>query len=98
MSEYEHDKIVPYAASNAAKKEQVATMFDHIAKRYELIINIFISGNEYTFKKLRPRCRLNKLKASSKFFSNLENKTIGAHYSSDRALIKNDIKFANSTN
>ena len=42
MSEYEHDKIVPYAASNAAKKEQVATMFDHIAKRYDFL-NRFLS-------------------------------------------------------
>ena len=42
MSEYEHDKIVPYAASHAAKKEQVATMFDHIAKRYDFL-NRFLS-------------------------------------------------------
>jgi demethylmenaquinone methyltransferase/2-methoxy-6-polyprenyl-1,4-benzoquinol methylase len=42
MSEYEHDKIVPYAASNAAKKEQVASMFDHIAKRYDFL-NRFLS-------------------------------------------------------
>ena len=42
MTEYEHDKIVPYAASHAAKKEQVATMFDHIAKRYDFL-NRFLS-------------------------------------------------------
>jgi len=42
MSEFEHDKIVPYAASTAAKKEQVATMFDHIAKRYDFL-NRFLS-------------------------------------------------------
>lgn len=42
MSQYEHDKIVPFAQSNAAKKEQVATMFDHIAKRYDFL-NRFLS-------------------------------------------------------
>ena len=42
MSQYEHDKIVPYAQSHAAKKEQVATMFDQIAKRYDFL-NRFLS-------------------------------------------------------
>ncbi|MEY3620206.1 MAG: bifunctional demethylmenaquinone methyltransferase/2-methoxy-6-polyprenyl,4-benzoquinol methylase [Bacteroidota bacterium] len=42
MSQYEHDKIVPYAQSNADKKEQVASMFDHIAKRYDFL-NRFLS-------------------------------------------------------
>ncbi len=42
MSQYEHDKIVPFADSNEGKKEQVATMFDHIAKRYDFL-NRFLS-------------------------------------------------------
>ncbi len=42
MSQYEHDKIVPFSDSNQGKKEQVATMFDHIAKRYDFL-NRFLS-------------------------------------------------------
>jgi demethylmenaquinone methyltransferase/2-methoxy-6-polyprenyl-1,4-benzoquinol methylase len=42
MSEYAHDKVVPYGDSAAEKKEQVATMFDSIAKRYDFL-NRFLS-------------------------------------------------------
>ena len=42
MSQYAHDKVVPFAESKANKKEQVATMFDSIAKRYDFL-NRFLS-------------------------------------------------------
>jgi len=42
MSQFAHDKVVPYSQSNAEKKEQVATMFDSIAKRYDFL-NRFLS-------------------------------------------------------
>jgi demethylmenaquinone methyltransferase/2-methoxy-6-polyprenyl-1,4-benzoquinol methylase len=42
MSQFAHDKVVPYSQSNADKKEQVASMFDSIAKRYDFL-NRFLS-------------------------------------------------------
>lgn len=42
MSEFAHDKIVPYSQSGKEKKEQVASMFNHIAKRYDFL-NRFLS-------------------------------------------------------
>lgn len=42
MSQYDHDKIVPYAGSDAGKKDQVASMFNSIAKRYDFL-NRFLS-------------------------------------------------------
>ena len=42
MSQFAHDKVVPYSQSNAEKKEQVASMFDSIASRYDFL-NRFLS-------------------------------------------------------
>jgi len=42
MSEFAHDKVVPYSQSQEGKKEQVATMFDSIAKKYDFL-NRFLS-------------------------------------------------------
>ena len=42
MSPLAHDKIVPYSQSKADKKEQVAAMFNSIAKRYDFL-NRFLS-------------------------------------------------------
>jgi demethylmenaquinone methyltransferase/2-methoxy-6-polyprenyl-1,4-benzoquinol methylase len=42
MSEYAHDKIVPFAERTENKKEQVASMFNSIAKRYDFL-NRFLS-------------------------------------------------------
>lgn len=42
MSEFAHDKVVPYAESKAGKKEQVASMFDSIAGKYDFL-NRFLS-------------------------------------------------------
>jgi demethylmenaquinone methyltransferase/2-methoxy-6-polyprenyl-1,4-benzoquinol methylase len=43
MSKYSHDTIVPFKDSEKSKKEQVASMFDQIAFRYDLL-NRFLSG------------------------------------------------------
>jgi demethylmenaquinone methyltransferase/2-methoxy-6-polyprenyl-1,4-benzoquinol methylase len=43
MSKYSHDTIVPFKDSEKSKKDQVASMFDQIAFRYDFL-NRFLSG------------------------------------------------------
>jgi len=43
MAEFAHDTVVPYQKSALSKKEQVATMFDDIAFKYDFL-NHFLSG------------------------------------------------------
>jgi demethylmenaquinone methyltransferase / 2-methoxy-6-polyprenyl-1,4-benzoquinol methylase len=43
MSTYNHDDIVPFKNSSLSKKEQVASMFNDIAFRYDFL-NRFLSG------------------------------------------------------
>ncbi|RYY22486.1 MAG: bifunctional demethylmenaquinone methyltransferase/2-methoxy-6-polyprenyl-1,4-benzoquinol methylase UbiE [Chitinophagaceae bacterium] len=43
MSKYSHDTVVPFKDSEKSKKEQVASMFDQIAFRYDFM-NRFLSG------------------------------------------------------
>ena len=43
MTDFEHDTVVPYRKSTLTKKQQVATMFDDIAFRYDFL-NHFLSG------------------------------------------------------
>ncbi|HET6254290.1 MAG TPA: bifunctional demethylmenaquinone methyltransferase/2-methoxy-6-polyprenyl-1,4-benzoquinol methylase UbiE [Puia sp.] len=43
MTNYSHDKIVPFKGSGLGKKQQVAEMFDKIAFRYDFL-NRFLSG------------------------------------------------------
>jgi demethylmenaquinone methyltransferase/2-methoxy-6-polyprenyl-1,4-benzoquinol methylase len=42
MTQFAHDKVVPYSQSHADKKDQVASMFDSIAKKYDFL-NSFLS-------------------------------------------------------
>ena len=43
MTDYSHDKVVPFEGSTLGKKQQVAEMFDQIAFRYDFL-NHFLSG------------------------------------------------------
>jgi demethylmenaquinone methyltransferase / 2-methoxy-6-polyprenyl-1,4-benzoquinol methylase len=43
MAKYSHDTVVPFKDSEKTKKEQVASMFDQIAFRYDFL-NRFLSG------------------------------------------------------
>jgi demethylmenaquinone methyltransferase / 2-methoxy-6-polyprenyl-1,4-benzoquinol methylase len=56
--EYLHDKIVPNATSHETKKQQVATMFDEIAPRYDLLNRFLSAGIDVSWR----RKALNKLK------------------------------------
>jgi demethylmenaquinone methyltransferase/2-methoxy-6-polyprenyl-1,4-benzoquinol methylase len=43
MTDYSHDRIVPFKDSDLGKKQQIAEMFDRIAFRYDFL-NRFLSG------------------------------------------------------
>src|ERR1700744_3678570 len=43
MTNYSHDRIVPFKDSELGKKQQIAEMFDKIAFRYDFL-NRFLSG------------------------------------------------------
>lgn len=51
MSQFAHDKIVPDGKSMASKKEQVATMFDSIAKRYDFLNRFLSFGIDQIWRK-----------------------------------------------
>ena len=51
MSQFAHDKVVPYSQSNADKKEQVASMFDSIASRYDFLNRFLSLGIDHCWRK-----------------------------------------------
>ncbi len=51
MSQLAHDKVVPYSQSKANKKEQVASMFDSIAKRYDFLNRFLSLGIDQIWRK-----------------------------------------------
>ena len=51
MSQYAHDNIVPDSNSHASKKEQVASMFDSIAKKYDFLNRFLSLGIDQIWRK-----------------------------------------------
>ena len=51
MSEYAHDKVVPFEDSAASKKEQVAKMFDQIAGKYDFLNRFLSAGIDISWRK-----------------------------------------------
>ena len=51
MSKFAHDTIVPFKQSTLSKKEQVATMFDKIAFRYDFLNRFLSAGIDVGWRK-----------------------------------------------
>lgn len=51
MGKYAHDKVVPYEQSGLTKKEQVASMFDSIAFRYDFLNRFLSAGIDVSWRK-----------------------------------------------
>jgi len=51
MTKFAHDDIVPDKASSLDKKEQVATMFNDIAKRYDFLNCLLSAGIDKSWRK-----------------------------------------------
>ena len=51
MAKFAHDTIVPFKESNQSKKEQVATMFDKIAFRYDFLNRFLSVGIDISWRK-----------------------------------------------
>jgi demethylmenaquinone methyltransferase/2-methoxy-6-polyprenyl-1,4-benzoquinol methylase len=60
MTNYSHDRIVPFKDSELGKKQQVAEMFDKIAFRYDFL-NRFLSGGIDIFWRKRAIRELREL-------------------------------------
>jgi demethylmenaquinone methyltransferase/2-methoxy-6-polyprenyl-1,4-benzoquinol methylase len=51
MTVFEHDKVVPDQTSDLSKKEQVADMFDDIAKKYDFLNRFLSAGIDVSWRK-----------------------------------------------
>src|SRR4051794_2440201 len=51
MTQFAHDKVVPYAESKLNKKQQVAEMFNSIAFRYDFLNHFLTAGIDVRWRK-----------------------------------------------
>jgi demethylmenaquinone methyltransferase / 2-methoxy-6-polyprenyl-1,4-benzoquinol methylase len=51
MAQYKHDSVLPNKQSTVGKKEQVASMFDDVAKRYDFLNRFLSLGIDITWRK-----------------------------------------------
>ena len=51
MTDFAHDKVVPYAGAKGSKKEQVAEMFNDIAFKYDFLNRFLSAGIDITWRK-----------------------------------------------
>lgn len=51
MTQFAHDKVMPYANSNLNKKQQVADMFNNIAFRYDFLNRFLTAGIDVRWRK-----------------------------------------------
>ena len=51
MSKFAHDNITPYQDSNLTKSQQVASMFDNIAGKYDFLNHFLSIGIDVTWRK-----------------------------------------------
>lgn len=51
MTEFAHDKIVPFKEAEGSKKEQVAEMFNRIAFRYDFVNRFLSAGIDVSWRK-----------------------------------------------
>ncbi len=51
MAVYQHDQIVPFKDSTLSKKEQVAGMFNDIARRYDFLNRFLSAGIDISWRK-----------------------------------------------
>lgn len=61
MTEFEHDKVVPYKESGLSKKQQVAGMFDDISGKYDFLNRFLSAGTDLGWRK-KAIAQLNILK------------------------------------
>ena len=61
MTEFEHDKVVPYKESGLSKKQQVAGMFDDISGKYDFLNRFLSAGTDLGWRK-KAIAQLNSLK------------------------------------
>ena len=51
MTEFAHDKVVPYKESELSKKQQVAGMFDDISGKYDFLNRFLSAGTDMGWRK-----------------------------------------------
>ena len=64
MTGFAHDSVVPYKDSDLSKKQQVASMFDNIAFRYDFLNRFLSAGTDIRWRK-KAISQLNEVQPKS---------------------------------